>query len=389
MFGGEKSMNTFRTVTTFVLTLVFISACENGTAPGPGDPDFLAASPAPTTPVASVPQSRPYPGTKVRGQGSVCKDASSPAGTYTFNVSVSSAHSGDLVASSVSLSPGQCSIVYTHSGTPGHTTPFIDVTVTEVIPAQSTYSLDRVLADDNVSGPHFVAGPSVTFTVNPNHGGYTDFFNVVVNAQPVPPLVPLGFAGSMGILAATTITCVTAGIVNGDIGNSPGTAATGFGPCQLTGTKHLGDGVAAQAQLDLTTAFNTLMGLACPPANVISADLGGTTKHTGVYCSPSTSMGATGNVTLDAQGDPNATFVFQIGSTLTTAGNVVLIGGAQAKNVYWVVGSSATLGTSSQWQGNILAQTAITLNDYVSLIGRALARDAAVTMGTGVVITLP
>ena len=383
-------MNTFRTVSAAALALVFITACENGTAPPtPGTPDLLAASPAPTTPVTSVPQSRPYPGTKVRGQGSVCKDASSKSGSYTFNVSVSASHSGDLVASTVTLSPGQCSIVYTHSGAPGHTTPFIDVTVTEVIPSEPDFALDRVLADDNVSGPHFVAGPSVTFTVNPNHGGYADFFNIAVDQDPVDPLVPLGDAEGMGILAATTVTCVTGGFVHGDIGNSPGTALTGFGPCQLSGTKHLGDGVAAQAQLDLTAAFTTLNGLACPGGNIISADLGGTTKHTGVYCSPSTSMGVTGTLTLDAQGDPDATFVFQIGSTLTTAGNVVLIGGAQAKNVYWVVGSSATLGTNSAWQGNILAQHSITLNDYVTLIGRALARDAAVTMGTGVVITLP
>src|SRR6476646_9579920 len=110
MFAGG-SMNTFKKVSALAFALVFINACENGTAPPtPGTPDLLAASPAPTTPVTSVPQSRTYPGTKIRGQGSVCKDASSPSGTYTFNISVSPSHAGDLVASTVSLSPGQCSI---------------------------------------------------------------------------------------------------------------------------------------------------------------------------------------------------------------------------------------------------------------------------------------
>jgi hypothetical protein len=95
-------------------------------------------------------------------------------------------------------------------------------------------------------------------------------------------------------------------------------------------------------------------------------------------------------LTLDGGGDPNAVFVFQAGSTITTAGSIVLINGAQAKNVYWQVGSSATLGGGpATWQGNILALTSITLNNNVTLIGRALARNGAVTLGTGNTITLP
>jgi len=97
----------------------------------------------------------------------------------------------------------------------------------------------------------------------------------------------------------------------------------------------------------------------------------------------------TGTVTLDGNGDPNAVFVFQAGSALTTAGSVALINGAQAKNVYWQVGSSATLGTASAWQGSILALTSITLNDTATMIGRALARNGAVTLGTNNTITLP
>jgi hypothetical protein len=152
--------------------------------------------------------------------------------------------------------------------------------------------------------------------------------------------------------------------------------------------QHLADATAAQGQIDLTTAYNTLAGMACAPANAIVADLGGTTKPAGVYCTAS-GIGVTGVLTLDGGGDPNATFVFQAGSGLTTAGDIVLINGAEARNVYWQVGTSATIGTASKWQGNILALTSITLVDNASLNGRALARNGAVTLGTNNVITLP
>ena len=183
-------------------------------------------------------------------------------------------------------------------------------------------------------------------------------------------------------------TCVALGVINADVAVSPGGALSGFPPCAITGNKNLANAIAAQAQLDLTSAYNTLAGMPCSPSNVITTDLGGTTKTPGVYCS-ATSIGVTGTVTLDGNGDPNAQFVFQAGTSLITAGNVVLINGAQAKNVYWLVGSSATLGTASQWQGNIIALTSITLVDNATLTGRALARNGAVTLGTGNVITLP
>jgi hypothetical protein len=206
--------------------------------------------------------------------------------------------------------------------------------------------------------------------------------------SPTPPNINLGSAALNGIMAGTAVTCVNLGVINADISVSPGQALSGFGPCTFTGTSHLGDAVAAQAQLDLTVAYDQLMGLPCPPSNVITANLGGTTKAAGVYCSPTT-IGVTGDLVLNAAGDPNAVFVFQAGTGLTTAGNVLLIGGAQAKNVYWVVGSSATLGTASQWQGNVITLTSITLVDNANLLGRALARNGAVTLGTNNTITLP
>jgi hypothetical protein len=187
-------------------------------------------------------------------------------------------------------------------------------------------------------------------------------------------------------MAGTAVTCVNLGVINANVSISPGNTITGFGPCTITGVQHLNDAVAVQDQIALTAAYNTLAGLPC--GTIVTTDLGGTIKGPGVYCSAST-MGLTGTLTLDGNGDPNATFVFQIGSGLTTAGAVVLQNGAQAKNVYWQVGSSATLGTATVFRGNILALTSITLVDNTTMIGRALARNGAVSLGTGNTITLP
>ncbi len=229
------------------------------------------------------------------------------------------------------------------------------------------------------------AGGTFTNTVRATSGVIFGSATVVI---PQPPFVPLGAAQSHGILAGTAITCINGGLISADIGVSPGNTLTGFGPCVFTGVANLGNAVAATAQLNLTTAYNTLAGLACPPANAIVADLGGTTLAAGVYCT-AIGIGVTGTLTLNGGGDPNAVFVFQAGSSLTTAGNVVLINQAQAKNVYWQVGSSATIGTGSAWQGNILALSSITLVDTATLLGRALARNGAVSLGTNNTITLP
>jgi hypothetical protein len=222
-------------------------------------------------------------------------------------------------------------------------------------------------------------------TIKATSGAISGFATVVVTP---PPAAPLATANPFGILAGSTITCVTGGIINADIGLSPGSAVVlGTPPCVVTGTQHITDAVAAQAQLDLTTAYNALVALPCGTV-IGTADIGATTKTAGVYCSGST-IGVTGALTLDGGGDANATFVFQAGSGLTGVGTIVLINGAQAKNVWWQVGSSATIGVGSAWKGNILAFSSITLNDNVTLIGRALARNGAVTLGTGDTITLP
>jgi hypothetical protein len=197
---------------------------------------------------------------------------------------------------------------------------------------------------------------------------------------------PLGAASTYGILAGTAVTCVTGGSIFADVGVSPGGAITGFPPCTLTGTRHAADAAAAAAQVALTSAYNALVAETC--GTTIVADLGGTTITPGVYCSAS-SVGVTGTVTLNGQGNANARFVIKAGSSLTTAGSVALTNGTQAKNVWWQVGSSATLGTASAWQGNIVALTSITLNDNATMLGRALARNGGITLGSNNTIALP
>jgi hypothetical protein len=148
---------------------------------------------------------------------------------------------------------------------------------------------------------------------------------------------------------------------------------------------HVTDPTAAQAQLDLTTAYIYSAGLS--GGAVLPGDMSGLTFAPGLYTTASTVMLSAGNVTLDAQGDANAVFIFQVGSTLTTIGStqVILAGGAQAKNVFWEVASSATLGTNSIFQGTIISLQSVTLDTGATLIGRALARNAAVTLDSNTV----
>ena len=170
-------------------------------------------------------------------------------------------------------------------------------------------------------------------------------------------------------------------MINGDLGLHPGTAVVGFPPGTVNGAEHVSDAVAQQAATDLTTAYNDAAGR--PFTATSPPDIGGRTLTRGVYRSGSVaSLGLTGRLTLDAQGDPRAVFIFQIPSTLITAtdSGVRLVNGAQACNVFWQVGSSATLGTRTAFQGNILASTSISVNDGVTVNGRLLARSGAVTL---------
>jgi hypothetical protein len=201
--------------------------------------------------------------------------------------------------------------------------------------------------------------------------------------------VSLGSASTFAILAASTVTNTGASVVTGDIGVSPGTTATGFPPGTLTGTFHLGDPAAAQAQLDLTAAYNDAAGRTAG-AVAVAGNLGGQTLTPGLYKSSTSLEISSGDLTLDAQGDPSGVFLFEMASTLvtTTGRQVILAGGAQATNIYWQVGSSATLGTSSVFKGNILALASITAASGASVAGRLLARTGGVSLD-GNAVTIP
>ncbi len=199
-------------------------------------------------------------------------------------------------------------------------------------------------------------------------------------ANPLP--VPLGNASTFSVLAGSTITNTGPTVVSGDLGLTPGSAVTGFPPGTVVGGAiHVNDSAAMQAQNDLTTAYNDAAGRTLP--TTVSGDIGGQTLFPGVYKSTSSLM-ITGSLVLDGQGTPNAVFIFQVGSALTTASasHVILINGASAANVFWQVGASATIGTGSTFQGNILALTSITITTGATTLGRALARNGAVTLDT-------
>lgn len=193
--------------------------------------------------------------------------------------------------------------------------------------------------------------------------------------------VPLGSAATFGVLAGSTVTNTGASIITGNLGVSPGTAVTGFPPGTVTGTIYSAGAVAGQAQVDLTTAYNNAAGQAST-ANLTGQNLGGLTLTPGVYTFSSSAQ-LTGTLTLNG----NGVYIFQIGSTLTTASSsaVVLAGGALASNVFWQVGSSATLGTGTSFNGTILALASITATTGATINGAFLARNGAVTLDTNTV----
>jgi hypothetical protein len=207
--------------------------------------------------------------------------------------------------------------------------------------------------------------------------------------------VSLGTASDFAILAGTGITNTGATTIVGDIGSSPTHTETGLVPCPaadcvtLTGTNHNAadpnDAATVSAKTALVTAYNNAAGQT--PASTVATELGGTTKNAGIYDSAAGTFGITGTLTLDAQGDANAVFIFKTASTLITANNsnVVLLNGAQACNVFWQVGSSATLGTGSTFKGNILASESATLTTGANVEGRVLAQNGAVTLDTNTI----
>lgn len=203
-------------------------------------------------------------------------------------------------------------------------------------------------------------------------------------AQAAATAVSLGAADSFVVLAGSGITNTGPTTLNGDMGTYPTTTITGSSLITITGTNHGGDAVTQSAKTDLVTAYNAAAGQT--PESTISGDLGGQTFVSGVYTSAS-SIGLTGAMTIDGANNADSVFIFKAGSTLTTASGstVNLINGAQSCNVFFQVGSSATLGTGSTFRGNIIALTSITLTTGATVNGRVLARNGAVTMDTNTV----
>jgi hypothetical protein len=264
--------------------------------------------------------------------------------------------------------------------------------------------------------PSASLAPSTTFTATITTGAqdtsgialaanFVWMFTTSATCTP-PSGLALGAACTFGVLAGSTVTNTGPTTVRGDLGLSPGSAVTGFldtntyvgtgthtaGPGTVTGIIHLTDPPpssptdAATAQAALTVAYLDLAGRTMPAPATVAGDLGGQTLAPGIYKSNST-LGITGALTLDGGGNANAVWIFQIASSLTTLSNssVVLAGSAQAHNIFWQVGSSATLGTNSTFNGSILALTSITVTTGATLNGRALARNGAVTLDTNMV----
>ena len=192
--------------------------------------------------------------------------------------------------------------------------------------------------------------------------------------------VNLGTASSFAVLAGTSVTNTGTSVINGNLGLSPGTSVTGFPPGTVFGHQYVADTTASQAQTYLTTAYNQAAGET--PATSESADLAGLTLFAGVYAVPAAATNLSGTLILDGQNDPSSVFIFKMSSTLITASgsSVVLENGAQACNVFWQVGSSATLGTSTTFVGTILALTSITADTGATVNGRLLALNGDVTL---------
>jgi hypothetical protein len=240
--------------------------------------------------------------------------------------------------------------------------------------ANTTYTITVTTGVKDMGGVPLAAPFHQTFTTGPCTGGG------------IPPVALCPFIGNFLVLAGSTVTNTGSSVISGDVGVSPLTVVTGFPPgvLALGGTIHKADGAAAQAQAALTAGYIDAAGRS--GSTTVAGDLVGKTLTAGIYKSTS-SLANSGDLTLDAQGNPAAVFIFQISSTLITGSgsHIILANGAKACNVFWQVGSSATLGTNSVFKGNILALTSITLTTGANLEGRALARNGAVTLDTNVI----
>lgn len=200
--------------------------------------------------------------------------------------------------------------------------------------------------------------------------------------------VDLGGTADFALLAGSAITSTGATKITGDMGLSPGTSVGGFPPGILVGSLEINTNLAIQGKLDLTAAFNDAAGRVSTDIVTLSGNIGGLTLTPGLYKSTSTLAISSGDVTFDAEGKSNSVFIIQIASAFTTTSGrkVFLKGGALASNIYWQVGSSATIGTTSAMKGTILAMQAITFNTGATLDGRAMARTGGIVLAGNTIV---
>jgi hypothetical protein len=346
---------------TALLLLSFAAGC--------GDPDKTAV-PGPATPPTVTFVTPP------NGLTLVCPNAAIISATFSKAMNPATINTTTFTLSGpggVSVAGAVTYVVATNTAT---------FTPTAGLAASTTFTATVTTGAADTFGNHLAANFVSTFTTSA----------VCLPPPPIGP--PLASLCSVGILGATPVVSnVGPTNVTGDVDIFPAASITGFPPGTLTGAKHTADGVAQTAQGDLTVAYNNAAG--APGGAALTADIGGQTLAPGVY-KATTTLGITGDLTLN--GSSNGVWIFQVGSALTTAAGttggipnsrVILTGGAQAKNVFWQIGSSATLGTQSIFAGNIMAQASITLGTGATLNGRALARTGAVTLDSNPVNVPP
>jgi hypothetical protein len=282
----------------------------------------------------------------------------------------------DILVSCVNSDPassGNCTTLF------GDATPGSDYTATDTIQA-AWYMVQNPTT--NIPTLFSLVPPSPPF-VALTTAPASFALPVATSASACQSPAPLLTAANFNILAASAVTSSGPTIITGgNLGLSPGISVSGFPPGMvvLPAMADIADPTAAQAQQDAAAAYNSITGLA--NGALMPTDLSNLTLTPGLYTNPTTETLNTGSVTLDAQGDVNAVFVFQIGTTLTTYSGtqVVLANGAQAKNVFWAIGTSATLGSTSTFEGTLIADQSVTVQTGVSITGRVFALNAAVTL---------
>lgn len=312
------------------------------------------------------------------------------SGTITGTATVTVVAAGGALASiTISPNPGSLAV-----GTTRQFTATGQDASGVVIPISPAPAWTVVNGGGTINGGSglFTAGASsgsFSNTIRATSGLVSGFASVTVTSAPAAG-PSLGTAARFAVLGSTAVSCVGVSNIAGDVGVAPAGSVSGFpAPCTISApgapTPHINNAVATTAQSDVTPAFNALAAMPCG-TSLTGQDLGGKTLAPGVYCFTSSAQ-LTGVLTL--AGPANGLWVFQVSSALTTgtSAQVVMSGGGQAKNVFWQVGSSATIGQTTAFQGNIIAGVSVTLVQGASLNGRALSK-AGVTMDTNI-ITLP